>query len=237
MELFNKSGSHTSDFRTYNKGDSILHCMFVMYKDNAMLMSLADKKIDGGAGVQSAVATAALPAAAPVGPVVAVRANTLAKRMGRERNESLALMAESSASMAESSRRRAAATIVRELTSSLSDARKAGAADAVIDALEQQLLDCISECSVRRSSKRARDGAEIEVAKQGGGTLPVVDNGTAAADRVASPGDTDEDGSAVGLPPLGDDESPHGGGVGAGAVLSSLVDDFSLDGVHEGGRA
>jgi len=66
MELFNKSGSRTSDFRTYNKGDSILHYMFFMYKDNAMLMSLADKKIDGGAGVESAVANAALPEAAPV---------------------------------------------------------------------------------------------------------------------------------------------------------------------------
>jgi len=206
MELFNKSGSHTFDFRTYNKGDSILHYMFIMCKDNAMLMSLADKKIGGGAGVESAVAIAALPAAAPVGPVVAVRANTLAKRMGRERNESLASMAESKASMAESSRRRAASTMVRELTSSLSDARKAGAADTVIDALEQQLLDCISECSVRRSSTLARDGAAIEVGRQGGGTLPVVDNGSAAADRVVSPGDTEEDGSAVGLPPLGDAE-------------------------------
>jgi len=48
-----------------------------MYKDNAILMSLADKKIDGGAGVESAVATAALPAAAPVCPVVSVRTHTL----------------------------------------------------------------------------------------------------------------------------------------------------------------
>jgi len=206
MELFNKSGSHTSDSRTYKKGDSILHYMFVMYKDNALLMSLADKKIDGGAGVESAVATAALPAAAPVGPVVAVRPNTLAKRMGRERNDSLSSMDKSSASTAESSRRRAAATMVRELTLSLSDARKAGSADAVIDALEKELLYCTSECSVRRSSKRARDGAAIEGGIQGGGTLPVLDSGTSAADRVVSPGDTDEDGSAVRLPPVGDDE-------------------------------
>ena len=96
--------------------------------------------------------------------------------------------------------------MVRELTLSLSDARKVGAADAAIDALEQELLDCISECSVRRSSKRARDGAAIEGGIQGGGTLPVLDSGTAAADRVVSPGDTDEDGSAAGLPPVGDDE-------------------------------
>jgi len=206
IELFNKSGSHTSDFRNYNKGDSVLHYMSVVCKDNAMLMSLADMKIDAGAGVESAVATAALPAAAPVGPGVAVRPNTLAKPMGRERNDSLASMAESSASIAESSRRRAAATMVQELTSSLSDARKARDADPVIDALEQQLLDHISERSVRRSSKRAWDGAAIEVGKQGGGTLPVVHSGTAAADRVVSPGDTDEDGSAVGLPPVGDGE-------------------------------
>jgi len=206
MELFNKSGSHTSDFRTYNKGDSIIHYKFVMYKDNAMLMSLADKKIDGGAGVESAVATSVLPAAAPVGPVVAVRANTLSKRMGRERNHYLASMAESSASMAESSRRRSAATMVRELTSSLSDARKSGSAVAVLDALEKQLLDCISECSVRRSSKRVRDGAAIDVGEQGGGTVHVVDNGNAASDRVVSHRETDEDGSAVELPPLSDDE-------------------------------
>jgi len=206
MELFNKSGSHTSDFRTYNKGDSILHYMFVMYKDNAMLMSLADKKIDGGAGVESAVANAALPAAAPVNPVVAVRANTLAKRMGRDRNQSLASMANSSASMAESSRRRAAATVVRELTASLSDARKAGAADAIIDALQQQLLECISECSAGHSRKRARDGAALEVAEQRGGTAPVLDNGNATADLIVCPGDSDEDSRAVGLPPLGADE-------------------------------
>jgi len=206
MELFNKSGSHISDFRTYNKGDSILHYMFVMYKDNAMLMSLADTKIDGGAGKESAVANAAFPAAAPVNPVVAVRANTLAKRMCRDRNQSLASMANSSSSMAESSHRRAAATVVRELTASLRDARKAGAADAVIDALQEQLLECISECPGRNSRKCASDGAAPEVAKQGGVTAPVLDNGNATADLFVGPGDSEEDSRAVGVPPLGEDE-------------------------------
>jgi len=78
-----------------------------------MLMSLAEKRLMGVLRVESAVANAALQAAAPVHPVVAVWANTLAKRMGRDRNQSLASIANSSASMAESSRRRSAATVLR----------------------------------------------------------------------------------------------------------------------------
>jgi len=90
---------------------------------------------------------------------VAARSNTLSKRLIRERNEALSSMAESSAMMADSSRRRAAAKTIAVLSASLSVARKADSSNVVIQAMEEQLLKSINECSAGPPRKRVRDDA------------------------------------------------------------------------------
>jgi len=162
MVKFNQSGNHCPDFRRYNNGDSVLHYMYVMYEDNQMLMKLTDKEIDGGVGTESSIGSAASPTGALGRPAVAARTNTLSKRLSRERNEALSSMAESSAMMADSSRRRAAAKTVEVLSASLSAARKAHSSNVVIQAMEEQLLKCINECSAGPPRKHVRDDAAAE---------------------------------------------------------------------------
>ena len=220
MVKFNQSGNHCPDFRRYNNGDSVLHYMYVMYEDNQMLMKLTDKEIDGGVGTESSIGSAASPTGALGRPAVAARTNTLSKRLSRERNEALSSMAESSAMMADSSRRRAATKTVDVFPASLSAARKADSSNVVIQAMEEQLLKCINECSTGPPRKRVRDDAAAE---RGGG-----DGGGTATGVHDAGGDTaSREGSVRGG---GGTESDHehqrpAGGSGAGSG-SGYGDDY-----------
>jgi len=223
MVKFNQSGNHCPDFRKYNNGDSVLHYMYVLYKDNQMLMKLTDKELDGGVRIESSIGSAASPTGARGRPAVAARTNTLSKRLSRERNEALSSMAESSAMMADSSRRRAAAKTVEVHSASLSAARKADSSNVVIQSMEEQLLKCINECSTGPPHKRVRDDAADE---GGGGDV----GGTATGVHDAGGDTAGIEGSVRGG---GGTESNHehprpGGGSGAGSGRGYGDDDDSV---------
>jgi len=212
MVKFNQTGNHCPDFRKYNNSDSVLNHMYVMYQDNQILIMLTDTELDGGIGTESSIGSASSPTGARGRPAVAARTNTLSKRLSRERNKALSSMAESSAIMAESSRRRAAAKTVEVLSVSLSAARKADSSNAVIQAMEEQVLKCINECPAGPPSKRVRDDAAAE-GRGGDGrgtTTGVHDAGgdTAGGEgSVRGGGGTESD----------DEHQLPGGGSGAGS--------------------
>jgi len=222
MVDFNKSGNHSSDFRKYNRGDSVLHYMYVMYKDNSMLMQLAEKRLDGGAGTESAVGASLTPGGARARSTAAVRSNTLSKRLGRERNDALSLMAESSVAMADSSRRRAAAATVQVLSASLSDAHKTGSSDVVIRAMEQKLLQCLDECTSGPLTKRVRGddtlnaGGMASTAARGG----IDGNGPAEGDGLLMGGDNNGRGNDI---QLAGGASDAGSGRGHGYDMDSVL--------------
>jgi len=212
MVKFNQIGNHCPDFRKYNSGDSVLNHMYVMYQEDQMLIMLTDKELDGGVGTESSIGSAASPTGARGGPAVDARTSTLSKRLSRERNEALSSMAESSAMMAESSRRRAAAKPVEVFLVSLSAARKADSSNVVIQDMEEQLLKCINECPAGPARKRIRDD---DAAEGGGGDGSGTTTGVhdAGGDTVGREGSVREGGGT---------ESDHehqlpGGGSRAGS--------------------
>ena len=140
--------------------------MYVMYKNNQMLMKLTDNQLDGAVGTESSFGSAASPTGTRGRPAVASRTNTLSMRLSRERNEALAPIAESSTMMADALRRRAAAKTVEVLSVSLSAARKADSSKVVIQSMNEQLLKCTIECSGGPPRKRVRDD---DAAAGGGG--------------------------------------------------------------------
>lgn len=147
--------------------------MHFMIKDSDMLLTLVNKELDGGAGAESG--SFACPGGEvgggntgngeqPPAPSTATRSNTAAKRTSRANANTFASIARSSAAMADSSARRTAALMVKELTSALAANRAAGSSDAVAKALEAQLVEAIKERSPKR--KRTEDG-EAEGEREG----------------------------------------------------------------------
>jgi len=230
MVKFNQSGNHCPGFRKYKNGDSVFNHMYVMYQDNQLLIMLIDKELDGGVGPESSIGSAASPTGACGRPAVATRTNTLSKRLSRERNEALSSMAESSAMMAKSSRRRAAAKTVEVLSVSLSAARKADSSNVVIQAMEEQLLQCINEFPAGPPRKRVRDD---DAAEGGGGdgrgtTTGVHDAGgdTAGGEGSVRGGGGTESDHEHQLPGGGSGAgSGHGYGDDVGSVGATLDDE------------
>lgn len=160
LENFSQSGQNDpSAFNRFSKGDLVLNYMYVMYRDKNMLLKLVSKELDGGVGTESASflppdgrSSGAL-VAKPASRTPSTTPAAVAKRHQRERTSMLSTMAASSATMAESSRRRLPSSMVSDLAQALASSKAAGSSQVIIDALEKQMLECITEC-----------GAEIAMA-------------------------------------------------------------------------
>jgi len=163
------SGQNSDDFNNFSKGDSVLNYMHEMVQSHGMLKTMSSKELDGGSATESGGDILGpgenLQTVASNGGVqgrsTATRSETAARRLSRSKADALVSMATSSKSMAHSSKRRTAAIMVKELSGALASAKQANASPAVIQALENQLLDCVADCSAK--PKRARgDGSESD---------------------------------------------------------------------------
>lgn len=187
LENFNQSGQNNlSAFNQVFKGDLLLQCMHVVYRDREMLIKLVCKELDGGVGTESASfrpPEGALTGALISQPASRRLSNTpaaAAKRHQRERSSMLSAMAASSATITESSRRRLPTSMVSNLAPALASAKAAGCSDIIIDALKNQILKCINERSAETATaKRARLAADV------GARSGPADNGGPGSDVSA----------------------------------------------------
>lgn len=151
------AGGHNTEctFNDFSKGDTVLNYMYVLYAGHSMLMSLVNKDLDGGAGVESAsfltpVSNSSLGGSLESQPSDSRRVRSVraaeAERQHQERTSGLSAMAASIASMAESSRRRLAVEMVRHLSAALSAAKAANRSELVVKALEKRVLEATHDC-------------------------------------------------------------------------------------------
>lgn len=180
LENFDQSGQNDpSAFNQIFKGDLLLQCMHVVYRDRDMLIKLVCKELDGGVGTESAsfrpsdgAATGAL-ISKPASRRLSNTPAAAAKRHQRERSSMLSSMAASSATITESSRRRLPSSMVSNLAPALASAKAAENLDIIIDALKHQMLECSNErgaetATAKRARLAADDGARSGPADNGG---------------------------------------------------------------------
>lgn len=107
-KTFCKSGQNGDNFNDYSKGNCTLNYMLFIIKEKDMLLTLVNKELEGGAGVESG--SFAGPAAGDCGgravsavhrpaPLTASRSTAAAQRASRANAETFVLLARSSASM------------------------------------------------------------------------------------------------------------------------------------------
>lgn len=112
-----------------------------MYGDNDTLLKLVSEELDNRVGTESAsflppdgtLFGALVPK--PVSHALSITTAAVAKRHRREWTSMLSTMAASSATMAESSRRRLLSSMVSDLAWALALSKTAGGSQVVIDAL------------------------------------------------------------------------------------------------------
>lgn len=113
LKDFAANGPNEPDLNKFAKGDSVLNYMHFLYENRSMVMSLFNEELNSGAGAEGASFLApAMRGSVPIAPGTSFGASassydTEAKRSTRGKNAALDTIAESSATMASASKKRA----------------------------------------------------------------------------------------------------------------------------------
>ncbi|OSX76612.1 hypothetical protein BU14_0183s0005 [Porphyra umbilicalis] len=155
------------DLNKISKGHSVLNYMHKMVLSHGKLKTMSIKELDGGSATESGGDVFGpgekLQTVASSGGVQArlsvTRSETATRRLSRSKADALVSITTSSKSIAHCSKRCTAAIMVKELSGALASAKRVKASPAVIQDLENQLLDCVVDCAAKPKCARG-DGSE-----------------------------------------------------------------------------
>jgi len=141
--------------------------MHKMVLSHGKLKTMSIKELDGGSATESGGDVFGpgekLQTVASSGGVQArlsvTRSETATRRLSRSKADALVSITTSSKSIAHCSKRCTAAIMVKELSGALASAKRVKASPAVIQDLENQLLDCVVDCAAKPKCARG-DGSE-----------------------------------------------------------------------------